>query len=335
MTNTSPMVLIPQATGYLSISFIILSNKKVIIILISILLIVVLCLLLFYLKDGLEPKLYNKDDKKVRMIKLNDKLYYDTGIELYNTPTCGTPDVIITKRVNEKEEPLLNGESNFGTDIYIQYNGKDILNVNIDSKWIIFSSKEIKREKLEIPHKIDVDINKNMDIKKYSINIDNIKFKNVVDEYLYDYKDEYRLLIDEIKTKYNDFDEKRYKLNINIYSDNNDGIIKLNYMIGEILTNKSIVFNVLGGKVISVLYINMDEYVNEYDLKERIDKFNLSYFQEKKLMRKDEEFIKDKVTFKYYYNIDKIVYEYQMFFYETKDNLKTINNSYVSEYIVS
>lgn len=312
-----------------------MKNKKVIIILISILLIVVLCLLLFYLKDGLEPKLYNKDDKKVRMIKLNDKLYYDTGIELYNTPTCGTPDVIITKRVNEKEEPLLNGESNFGTDIYIQYNGKDILNVNIDSKWIIFSSKEIKREKLEIPHKIDVDINKNMDIKKYSINIDNIKFKNVVDEYLYDYKDEYRLLIDEIKTKYNDFDEKRYKLNINIYSDNNDGIIKLNYMIGEILTNKSIVFNVLGGKVISVLYINMDEYVNEYDLKERIDKFNLSYIQEKKLMGKDEEFIKDKVTFKYYYNIDKIVYEYQMFFYETKDNLKTINNSYVSEYIVS
>ena len=312
-----------------------MKNKKVIIILISILLIVVLCLLLFYLKDGLEPKLYNKDDKKVRMIKLNDKLYYDTGIELYNTPTCGTPDVIITKRVNEKEEPLLNGESNFGTDIYIQYNGKDILNVNIDSKWIIFSSKEIKREKLEIPHKIDVDINKNMDIKKYSINIDNIKFKNVVDEYLYDYKDEYKLLIDEIKTKYNDFDEKRYKLNINIYSDNNDGIIKLNYMIGEILTNKSIVFNVLGGKVISVLYINMDEYVNEYDLKERIDKFNLSYFQEKKIMRKDEELIKDKVTFKYYYNIDKIVYEYQMFFYETKDNLKTINNSYVSEYIVS
>lgn len=312
-----------------------MKNKKVIIILISILLIVVLCLLLFYLKDGLEPKLYNKDDKKVRMIKLNDKLYYDTGIELYNTPTCGTPDVIITKRVNEKEKPLLNGESNFGTDIYIQYNGKEILNVNIDSKWIIFSSKEIKREKLEIPHKIDVDINKNMDIKKYSINIDNIKFKNVVDEYLYDYKDEYRLLIDEIKTKYNDFDEKRYKLNINIYSDNNDGIIKLNYMIGEILTNKSIVFNVLGGKVISVLYINMDEYVNEYDLKERIDKFNLSYIQEKKLMRKDEEFIKDKVTFKYYYNIDKIVYEYQMFFYETKDNLKTINNSYVSEYIVS
>ena len=312
-----------------------MKNKKIIIIIISILLIVVLCLLLFYLKDGLEPKLYNKDDKKVRMIKLNDKLYYDTGIELYNTPTCGTPDVIITQRVNEKEEPLLNGESNFGTDIYIQYNGKDILNVNIDSKWIIFSSKEIKREKLEIPHKIDVDINKNMDIKKYSINIDNIKFKNVVDEYLYDYKDEYRLLIDEIKTKYNDFDEKRYKLNINIYSDNNDGIIKLNYMIGEILTNKSIVFNVLGGKVISVLYINIDEYVNEYDLKERIDKFNLSYIQEKKLMRKDEEFIKDKVTFKYYYNIDKIVYEYQMFFYETNDNLKTINNSYVSEYIVS
>lgn len=312
-----------------------MKNKKVIIILISILLIVVLCLLLFYLKDGLEPKLYNKDDKKVRMIKLNDKLYYDTGIELYNTPTCGTPDVIITKRVNEKEEPLLNGESNFGTDIYIQYNGKDILNVNIDSKWIIFSSKEIKREKLEIPHKIDVDINKNMNIKRYSINIDNIKFKNAVDEYLYDYKDEYKLLIDEIKTKYNDFDEKRYKLNINIYSDNNDGIIKLNYMIGEILTNKSIVFNVEGGKVISVLYINMDEYVNEYDLKERIDKFNLSYIQEKKLMGKDEEFIKDKVTFKYYYNIDKIVYEYQMFFYETKDNLKTINNSYVSEYIVS
>ncbi len=312
-----------------------MKNKKVIIILISILLIVVLCLLLFYLKEGLEPKLYNKDDKKVRMIKLNDKLYYDTGIELYNTPTCGTPDVIITKRVNEKEEPLLNGESNFGTDIYIQYNGKDILNVNIDSKWIIFSSKEIKREKLEIPHKIDVDINKNMNIKRYSINIDNIKFKNVVDEYLYDYKDEYKLLIDEIKTKYNDFDEKRYKLNINMYSDNNDGIIKLNYMIGEILTNKSIVFNVLGGKVISVLYINMDEYVNEYDLKERIDKFNLSYIQEKKLMGKDEEFIKDKVTFKYYYNIDKIVYEYQVFFYETKDNLKTINNSYVSEYIVS
>lgn len=312
-----------------------MKNKKVIIILISILLIVVLCLLLFYLKEGLEPKLYNKDDKKVRMIKLNDKLYYDTGIELYNTPTCGTPDVIITKRVNEKEEPLLNGESNFGTDIYIQYNGKDILNVNIDSKWIIFSSKEIKREKLEIPHKIDVDINKNMNIKRYSINIDNIKFKNVVDEYLYDYKDEYKLLIDEIKTKYNDFDEKRYKLNINMYSDNNDGIIKLNYMIGEILTNKSIVFNVLGGKVISVLYINMDEYVNEYDLKERIDKFNLSYIQEKKLMGKDEEFIKDKATFKYYYNIDKIVYEYQVFFYETKDNLKTINNSYVSEYIVS
>ena len=313
-----------------------MKNKKIIIILISILLIVSLCLLVFYLKDDrFKPKLYNEDDKKVRMIKLNDKLYYDTGIELYNTPTCGTPDVIITKKVDENKEPLLNGESNFGTDIHIQYNDKDMLNVNIDSKWIIFSSKEIKREKLEIPHKIDIDINKNMDIKRYSINIDNIKFENVVDEYLYDYKDEYKLLIDEVKTKYNDFDEKKYMLNINMYSDNNDGIIRLNYMIGKILTNKSIVFNVEGGKVISVSYINMDEYVNEYDLKEKIDKFNLSYIQEKKPMEKNEEFIKDKITFKYYYNVDKIVYEYQMFFYETKNNLKTINNSYVSEYIVS
>lgn len=313
-----------------------MKNKKIIIILISILLIVSLCLLVFYLKDDrFKPKLYNEDDKKVRMIKLNDKLYYDTGIELYNTPTCGTPDVIITKRVDEKEEPLLNGESNFGTDIHIQYNDKDMLNINIDSKWIIFSSKEINREKLEIPHKIDIDINKNIDIKKYSINIDNIKFKNVVDEYLYDYKDEYKLLIDEVKTKYNDFDENKYMLNINMYSDNNDGIVRLNYMIGKILTNKSIVFNVENGKVISSSYINMDEYVNEYDLKEKIDKFNLSYIQEKKTMGKNEEFINDKVTFKYYYNVDKIVYEYQMFFYETKDNLKTINNSYVSEYIVS
>ncbi len=51
-------------------------------------------------------------------------------------------------------------------------------------------------------------------------------------------------------------------------------------------------------------------------------------------MKDNEEFESEDVMYHYYYNIDKLVYIYQLYFYEIEDGQKILNNSYVSEYIV-
>lgn len=74
------------------------------------------------------------------MIRINGKLYYDTG-KIDDNVKCGTPDGYITSTVEQTEIPNKNGQSNFGTGYEWQL-GKDENKkiVHVDEKWIIFEA---------------------------------------------------------------------------------------------------------------------------------------------------------------------------------------------------
>ena len=82
----------------------------------------------------------NEAECNVRMVMVNDKLYYDTGIES-TVGRCGVMDGQITSTVAETEIPTKNNQSNFGIDYGYQF-GIDDVEILIDGKWMIFKSKE-------------------------------------------------------------------------------------------------------------------------------------------------------------------------------------------------
>ena len=62
--------------------------------------------------------------------------------------------------------------------------------------------------------------------------------------------------------------------------------------------------------------------------------FENNTIQEKKELKKNEEYIKEDVVYEYNYNLGKLIYGYNLFYYEIFDNEKVINNSTVSSYFV-
>lgn len=188
---------------------------------------------------------------------------------------------------------------------------------------------------LELPHKVKIDLEKDIIRKTETLNIKSLTFSNIEKDNLNNYKEQYASIINIIKNKYLDFNEKEWQISLNIFSEDYDGIMTLNYVIdNKILTNKSIVFTIEKNTITMITYINMDKDIDENELLERVKFFEANYFQTKKQMKDNEEFISDEVMYHYYYNIDTLLYIYQLYFYETFAGQKLINNSYVSEYII-
>lgn len=140
----------------------------------------------------------------------------------------------------------------------------------------------------------------------------------------------------EIKEDYPDFGGEGWSATLNYYSEDlSAGMIKIIYIIGDkIITNKAVICTVENGTVVRINYTNMDMDADEADLIERVEIFEKSTTQEKKIFEEGEEFLSEDVQYNYYYNLDTLVYCYQLFFYENTEIGPVINNDYASEYII-
>ena len=77
-----------------------------------------------------------------KAIKVSGVVYEDTGYENAMV-TCGTADGEIKTTVSEKELPVNDDESNFGTGYGYQLWEEGYINVQIDNKWILFKDIEL------------------------------------------------------------------------------------------------------------------------------------------------------------------------------------------------
>ena len=101
-----------------------------------------------------------------------------------------------------------------------------------------------------------------------------------------------------------------------------------------IQTNKSILCFYLDWKITQIVYWNIDWLVNEQDLIERVEKFENKYTQEKKQLSENEEFADETIQYTYYYGADKLLYTYNLFFYEWPEDSRVMNNSWWTEYFI-
>lgn len=79
---------------------------------------------------------------RIPMVKINDKLYYDTGAESTAEGRCGNMDGQITSTVDGSEIPMENNQSNFGSGFGYQYGADDTIEIYMNEKWIVFAYRE-------------------------------------------------------------------------------------------------------------------------------------------------------------------------------------------------
>lgn len=77
-----------------------------------------------------------------RIIKVDNKLYYDTGKISEIKERCGTMDGKITSHVKENETPTENNQSNFSGDYSYQLGDSNTIEVLMDNVWIVFASEK-------------------------------------------------------------------------------------------------------------------------------------------------------------------------------------------------
>ena len=81
------------------------------------------------------------EKEQLRMVKLDDKLYYDTG-KVSNAARCGVMDFELDSSV-ESGQPTENNQTNFGTGYGGQYGvDENEIEVLLDGEWHIFSCQD-------------------------------------------------------------------------------------------------------------------------------------------------------------------------------------------------
>lgn len=81
---------------------------------------------------------------KIPMVRVNGKLYYDTGKESSVSGRCGNMDGEITSTVDGTEIPMEDNQSNFGSGFGYQYGADDTIEIYMNEKWFIFEYREEK-----------------------------------------------------------------------------------------------------------------------------------------------------------------------------------------------
>ena len=79
---------------------------------------------------------------RIPMIRVNGKLYYDTGRESTISARCGNMDGEITSTVDETEIPTEDNQSNFGSGFGYQYGADDTIEIYMNEKWFVFEYRE-------------------------------------------------------------------------------------------------------------------------------------------------------------------------------------------------
>lgn len=79
---------------------------------------------------------------RIPMVRVNGKLYYDTGRESTVSGRCGTMDGEITSTVDGTEIPMEDNQSNFGSGFGYQYGEGDTIEIFMNEKWFVFEYRE-------------------------------------------------------------------------------------------------------------------------------------------------------------------------------------------------
>jgi hypothetical protein len=79
---------------------------------------------------------------RIPMVRVNDKLYYDTGRESTISGRCGNMDGEITSTVDGTEIPTEDNQSNFGSGFGYQYGADDTIEIYMNEKWFVFEYRE-------------------------------------------------------------------------------------------------------------------------------------------------------------------------------------------------
>ena len=79
---------------------------------------------------------------RIPMVRVNGKLYYDTGRESTVSGRCGNMDGEITSTVDGTEIPTEDNQSNFGSGFGYQYGSDDTIEVHMNEKWFVFEYRE-------------------------------------------------------------------------------------------------------------------------------------------------------------------------------------------------
>lgn len=77
----------------------------------------------------------------IPMVMVDDRYYYDTGLESTRTTHPEDPDGEITSTVSGTEIPLENDQSNFGTGYPYLYGEEDTLEICLEGKWMLFEAR--------------------------------------------------------------------------------------------------------------------------------------------------------------------------------------------------
>ncbi|MCM1087184.1 MAG: DUF5301 domain-containing protein [Muribaculaceae bacterium] len=78
---------------------------------------------------------------RIPMVRVNGKLYYDTGKES-TIARCGNMDGQITATVDGSEIPMEDNQSNFGSGFGYQFGEGDTIEVYMNEKWFVFERRE-------------------------------------------------------------------------------------------------------------------------------------------------------------------------------------------------
>lgn len=79
---------------------------------------------------------------RIPMVRVNGKLYYDTGRKSTITGRCGNMDGQITTTVDGSEIPTEDNQSNFGSGFGYQYGEDDTIEIYVNEKWTVFEYRE-------------------------------------------------------------------------------------------------------------------------------------------------------------------------------------------------
>ncbi len=163
----------------------------------------------------------------------------------------------------------------------------------------------------------------------------NLKFLKLpeMEEQRYNNNPEVKMLSDYIINTFNIKLDSNWKFFVHYFDENNEmGIVEFIYTVGEISTNRSIIFNITNGIVDTVYYKCLYDEINEKELLNRVQLFKSKYIQEAKQFKDDEKFESEETNYVYYINADTLVYNYALYFSYGPE--KFINNDYGSVRII-
>ncbi len=145
-------------------------------------------------------------------------------------------------------------------------------------------------------------------------------------ESLYDGEKELDILVQYIQDTLNVEINSNWKVLVHYYDgDQTVGMVQFVYTVGEINTNRSILFNINGDKYDTVYYKCLTGEFDEADLADRVEKFKSKYTQGKRQLQEGESFCEDQTAFTYFIHSQKLVYSYAYFF---RYDIGVINNDW-------